>query len=172
MGAFRVAKTKKNKNGKLKVPKEVGGVKVPKKLRKLGKDAVKLVQEPVVADVVAGALLAAAAALREGKDPKGTVSAALNGGMNTAAGGNKDKGKSAGANGGGFRLSDGLKLLALDFARRALEPRETKDEAPQADSPAVPEAPAKPAAPAAAEVPQRAEEPVLAATPGKGRKAG
>ena len=162
-----MAKDKKDKAKKVKVPKEVGGVKVPKKLRKLGDQAVKLAKEPVVAEVVAGALLAAAAALREGKDPKGAVGAALKGGMKTVTGGGKNKGTADGP-----RLSDSLKLIALDFARRAMEPRENKDGAPQqgevpsADAAAAqqPEAPNKP--------PQAAEVPAAGASSGNGRKRG
>ncbi len=150
-------KGEKTKAKKAKLPKEPGSGKVPKKLRKLGEEAVKLAKEPVVAEVVAGALLAAAAALREGKDPKGTVGAALKGGMKMAAGGkNKAKGAAAAAVGGG-RLSDSLKLIALDFARRALEPRdEQSDDGKRDAQPATDSTPAaKPAAPA--EVPQAQE---------------
>jgi hypothetical protein len=105
-----VAKDGKGKKGKkAKVPKEIGGVKVPKKLRKLGNQAVKAVKDPAVSEVVAGALLAAAAALREGKDPKTVVGAAVKSGFKGAA------------SSGGSRLSDGLKLLAMDLAKRTLD---------------------------------------------------
>ena len=107
-----MAKDKAKKGKKTKVPKEIGGVKVPKKLRKLGNQAVKAVKDPAVTEVVAGALLAAAAALREGKDPKTVVGAAVKNGFKSAAGG---------GNGSGTRLSDSLKLLALDFAKRTLD---------------------------------------------------
>ncbi len=54
--------TKKAK--KLKIPKKVGGVKVPKEARKAGNKALKLAAEhPVIGDIVAAGLLAAAAAL-------------------------------------------------------------------------------------------------------------
>ena len=151
---------KGKKDKKNKVPKEIGGVKVPKKLRKLGNEAAKLAREPVVAEVVAGALLAAAAALREGKDPKGTIGAALKGGAKSAVGGGKGKARSDDGEGVG-RLSDSLKLMALDFARRALEPREKTGEAPHGDAPA---------APPVSEVPQRVEVPVLEDTKGTGRR--
>jgi hypothetical protein len=118
-----VAKDGKAKKGKkAKVPKEIGGVKVPKKLRKLGNQAVKAVKDPAVSEVVAGALLAAAAALREGKDPKTVVGAAVKSGFKGAA------------STGGSRLSDSLKLLAMDFAKRTLdgisEKKEQDDNAP------------------------------------------
>lgn len=48
-------------------PKRIAGVKVPKRMRKsLGKTA-RILQHPVVADLVAAALLSAAAAIRENK---------------------------------------------------------------------------------------------------------
>jgi hypothetical protein len=106
-------KVKKAKGGKGKVPKEIGGVKVPKKLRKLGSQAAKAVKDPAVTEVVAGALLAAAAALREGKDPKTVVGAAVKSGFKSAT--------SGGGSGGGMRLSDSLKLLAVDLAKRTLD---------------------------------------------------
>jgi len=155
---------KGKKDKKNKVPKEIGGVKVPKKLRKLGNEAARLAMEPVVAKVVAGALLAAAAALREGKDPKGTIGAALKGGAKSAVGGGKGKARSEGGGDGVGRLSDSLKLMALDFARRALEPREKDDEAA--------DAPVTPAAPPVSEVPQRVEAPVLADFKERGRTGG
>jgi hypothetical protein len=157
-------KGKKDKAKKAKVAKELGGTKVPKKLRKLGDQAVKLAKEPVVAEVVAGALLAAAAALREGKDPRGTVGAALKGGMKTAAGGGRKK--SEGQADGGVRLSDSLKLMALDFARRALEPKADTRAKGDARQDAETAQPAQPAAPG--EVPQAAEEPGVELPGGRG----
>jgi hypothetical protein len=97
-----VAKDGKKKD---KLPKEIGGVKVPKKLRKIGNKAVKLAKEPVVSEVVAGALLAAAAALREG-----------GGGKQSAAGDAVE-----GAKRQAGRLGDSLKVIAIDLARRALD---------------------------------------------------
>ena len=155
-------KGKKNKGGKAKVPKEIGGVKVPKKLRKLGNQAAKAVKDPIVTEVVAGALLAAAAALREGKDPKTIVGAAFKSGFKGAAGNGA---------GGGSRLSDSLKLLAMDLAKRTLDgigekkaKRDSEGADPAAPAPAAgagevradpaseaapqPRAPRKPKAPA------------------------
>lgn len=157
-------KGKKDKSGKaeakkLKVPKEVGGIKVSKKLRKLGDQAVKIAKEPVAAEVVAGALLAAAAAMREGKDPRSTMGAALKGGIKSAAG----KGKTTGDGG---RLSDSLKLIALDFARRALEPKAQSEVKGDAQQDAETAQPAKPAT--RGEVPQAAEEPAVELPGGRG----
>jgi hypothetical protein len=120
-------KGKKNKGGKDKVPKEFGGVKVPKKLRKLGTQAAKAVKDPAVTEVVAGALLAAAAALREGKDPKTVVGAAMKNGFKSATAG--------AGNAGGPRLSDSLKLLAMDLAKRTLDGIGEKKAQRAADAP-------------------------------------
>jgi hypothetical protein len=127
-----VAKDKKNKKAKadkaIKVPKEVGGVKLPKELRKIGKQAVKAAKNPVVSEMAAGALLAAAAALRSGKDPK-AAPGAVAGGAQAAAGG---AGQQA------VRLSDSLKALAIDLARKTLDgiEEQRKAGAAQAESPA------------------------------------
>ena len=51
-----------------KLPKRVAGVKIPKQLRKAGKAAMDLAQQPVVGEFVAAALTAAAASLM--KDTK------------------------------------------------------------------------------------------------------
>lgn len=52
------------KSKKPKIPKKIGGVKIPKQARKAGNKALKLaVEHPVISDVVAAGLLAAAAAL-------------------------------------------------------------------------------------------------------------
>ncbi|HEY9551982.1 hypothetical protein [Allosphingosinicella sp.] len=54
--------TKKSK--KAKIPKKIGGVKIPKGVRIAGDRALKLAAEhPVISDIVAAGLLAAAAAL-------------------------------------------------------------------------------------------------------------
>jgi hypothetical protein len=49
------------KDGKL--PKHIGGVKIPKKLRKRGGEIYALLDNPLVADIVAAGLLAAANAM-------------------------------------------------------------------------------------------------------------
>jgi hypothetical protein len=64
-----------------------------------------------VSETAAAALLAAAAAIREGKDPKGTFQAAV--------GAVADSGREAKREAG--RLSDVLKGVALDIARRSYE---------------------------------------------------
>jgi hypothetical protein len=91
--------------------KAAGAVKLPKGLRKAGKAALKLAEQPVVSEAVAAALLAAAAALR---DPPATKRGAKAAGdaAGDAAG---EAGKQASALGGA------LKAIALDVARRTVE---------------------------------------------------
>lgn len=50
-----------------KLPKRIAGVKIPKKLRKRGGKMVDMLAHPLVADVAAAALLAAAQAIKESK---------------------------------------------------------------------------------------------------------
>lgn len=48
---------------KLKIPKRVGGVKIPKKLRRKAKKALRIVESPELRDAAAAALLAIAQGL-------------------------------------------------------------------------------------------------------------
>jgi hypothetical protein len=59
---------KKDKTPKL--PKKLGGVKLPKELRKTAKSALKLAQNPVAREVMAAALVAGASALAKRKTEK------------------------------------------------------------------------------------------------------
>lgn len=110
-----MAKSEKKKDGKKKgarkaanpIPKEVGGIKVPKELRKAGKKAVELAKDPVVSEVVAAALLSAAAALRAPPSGAGKAKASAEGSQGTAKAANP--------------IGDTLKVLAVDLARRTLE---------------------------------------------------
>jgi hypothetical protein len=129
--------------------KESSGVKIPKPLRKAGKEALKLAREPVVAEIVAAALLSAAAALRGDK---------------TAAGLGKDGSKAAGKAGKAgvkaaaeagreaSKIGDSLRGLALDLARRTLDSWDRP-----AAAPAETAAPGKPKKKA-----KRAKRPVAA----------
>jgi hypothetical protein len=67
-----MAKDKKDtKKKKAKLPKQIGGVKVPKELRGAGGKALKLAKDhPVLGEAVAAGLLAAAAALMEKDEAK------------------------------------------------------------------------------------------------------
>lgn len=105
-------KAKKGKD-KVKIPKRITGVKVPKAVRQAGNAALKLVEQPAVSETVAAALLAAAAALR---DPPATKRAAAN-----SAGAADAAGKEA------MRLGDSLRKMAIDMARRTLDAWESGD---------------------------------------------
>lgn len=61
----------KAKKDKVKIPKTVAGVKIPKELRKAASGAIaKLSQHPAISDIIASGLFAAAAALTEDKTVK------------------------------------------------------------------------------------------------------
>lgn len=99
---------------KAKLPKKVGGVKVPKGLRKAGKAALKIAEKPIVGEAVAAALLGAAAALREppkggGKAVGGAALEASEEALNAAHG-----------------LADSLRAFALNMARATLDALEEK----------------------------------------------
>ncbi|HEY1606628.1 MAG TPA: hypothetical protein VGF77_13630 [Allosphingosinicella sp.] len=117
-----MGKGKDKKKGKGK--KEDNVLKIPKPLRKAGKEALKLAGQPVVSEVVAAALLSAAAALRNGET--------------AARAGRKAAGKAADAAEGASReaskIGDALRGLALDLARRTLD----NWDRPAAEKPASP----------------------------------
>jgi hypothetical protein len=94
---------KKDKKGK----KDEAGVRIPKPLRKAGKEALKLAREPAVAEIVAAALLSAAAALR---GDKGAAKAGKEGAEAAAEVGRRAS-----------KTGDALRTLALDLARRTLD---------------------------------------------------
>ena len=112
-------KDKKSKKGKDKtrVPKRIAGVKVSKAVRKAGKSALKLAEQPAVSEAVAAALLAAAAALR---DPPATKRAAA-----AAADSAGEAGQEA------IRIGDSLRKMAIDMARRTLDAWESADSRPR-----------------------------------------
>jgi hypothetical protein len=91
--------------------KKAGGVKLPKKLRKIGKKAMKLADNPVVSEVVAAALLSAAAALRENDGARRKAVKAGTVALDAAERLSRDSGK----------IGDSLRKLALDLARRTLD---------------------------------------------------
>lgn len=67
---------------KAKLPKKVGGVKIPKELRGA---AAAIAAHPVISDIVAAGLIAAAAALTEGKDVRKAAKAVGEGADEAAA---------------------------------------------------------------------------------------
>ena len=106
-------KKDKAKKGGKKDPakKNEGALHIPKPLRKAGKEALKLAREPVVSEVVAAALLSAAAALRDNK----AAAKAGRKGAEAAADAAAEAGHEA------SKIGDALRGLALDLARRTLE---------------------------------------------------
>jgi urease accessory protein UreF len=111
---------KKGKKDKVRIPKRIAGVKVSKAVRKAGKTALKLAEQPAVSETVAAALLATAAALRDPPAAKRATSTAAD-----AAG---EAGQEA------IRLGDSLRKLALDMARRTLDAWEAAEAKPRGDS--------------------------------------
>src|SRR3954466_10104000 len=102
---------KKDKKAKADKPvKAGGGTKLPKGLRKAGKAAMKLAEQPVVSEAVAAALLAAAAALRDTGATKRAAKATGDAAANAAGA----TGKHASL------LGDALKSVAIDVARRTV----------------------------------------------------
>jgi len=94
--------------------KEAGGIKIPKPLRKAGKEALKLASEPVVSEIVAAALLSAAAALRGDKaGAKAGKGGAGSAGAAGDAAGELGRQRS--------KLGDSMRALALDLARKTLD---------------------------------------------------
>jgi hypothetical protein len=100
-------KVKKGKGKKDEARKDEAGVKIPKPLRKVGKEALKLAREPVVTEIVAAALLSAAAALRGDKPAAGAAKAGGGAAANVA--------------GDAARMGESMRKLAIDLARRTLD---------------------------------------------------
>lgn len=100
-----MAKDGKSKSGdkKLKVPKRIAGVKVPKQARKTANKALEMAENPLVRQVAAAALTAAAAALSEKKVP-------APGGLAPEA-----------PKGTDVKLGDLVALAAMEGARRFLD---------------------------------------------------
>ena len=139
---------KKNKKAKdKKAEKAEGGVKLPKALRKFGDEAVKLAKQPVVSEIAAAALLAAAAALRDNKNFKATAKAAGDAGEAAA----RDAGEAAQQAGrDAAKIGDALRTLALDLARTTLDRVEERVEKKSAKAPAAKPKKTKAKAPAEA----------------------
>lgn len=70
----------KNKDqAAVKLPKRIAGVKVPKSVRSGGEKLVDALSHPLIADIAAAALLAAAAALRDDKGVRRSAAKAKDG---------------------------------------------------------------------------------------------
>lgn len=124
------------KDKKMKVPKRIAGVKVPKKIRKPVNKALAIAENPATRDLAVAALTAAAAALAR----KGAESA-------TRPGKPGEPGTDADRAG---TLTDAVIAAALDGARRLLDKpgREANDAAAPAEPEIVEARPALQAAPA------------------------
>ena len=95
------------KDGKLKVPKRIAGVKVPKKVRKTANKALKLADNPLAMELAAAALAAAAASMKS-----------RNGNARAAAG-DEDQLEAVREQAG--RLRDLIVAAALDGAKRLMD---------------------------------------------------
>lgn len=95
------------KDGKLKVPKRIAGMKVPKKVRKTANQALKVADHPLALELAAAALAAAAASLRKHGGPRAVAAAA------------EDKLDEVKEQTG--KLRDLVAAAALDGARRLME---------------------------------------------------
>lgn len=111
-------KDKKDKAGKL--PKRIGGVKVPKELRKSGAKMVDALSHPLLADVAAAALLAAAAALRDDETLRATAAKARD-----------DAGKSLRALSGEAGAFASLVASAAEAGMRQLKALDTASPSPR-----------------------------------------
>jgi hypothetical protein len=121
------------KDKKMKVPKRIAGVKVPKKLRKPVNKALAIAENPATRDLAVAALTAAAAALAK----KGAESTARP----------RQPGEPSTDTNGAGTLTDVIIAAALDGARRLLD---KQGAAPQAEPEVVEAPPALEASPAGA----------------------
>jgi hypothetical protein len=102
------------KGKKLKIPREVGGVKVPKKLRKKAKQAVKLAKIPMARELAVAGLTAAAAALADSKEARRRA-ARVREEVDEAAGELRRE---------AAKLGDVIRAAAIEGARRLLQEME------------------------------------------------
>jgi hypothetical protein len=123
------------RNGKIKVPKKIGGVKVPKKVRKTANTALKFADHPIAMELAAAALTAAAASLRARKS--GAKAAAA-----TAEEGFDELRDQAG------KLKDLVIAAALDGARRLMDPPPSSPDAPKVEAAKAASAPKRSSKPA------------------------
>jgi hypothetical protein len=120
------------KDKKMKVPKRIAGVKVPKKLRKPVNKALAIAENPATRDLAVAALTAAAALAKKGAESTARPQQPGEPGTDT--------------NGAGT-LTDVIIAAALDGARRLLD---KQGAAPQAEPEVVEAPPALEASPAGA----------------------
>jgi len=97
---------------KTKIPRTVAGLKIPKELRKAGKVARDLSKKPLVADIAAAAMMAAAASLAKSK-------AGRSAGRETAQ-------VASDAAGDALAIGSAVKRALIDAARSLLDNYESK----------------------------------------------
>jgi hypothetical protein len=110
MGKNKDKKGKKKGRKKDASESEAAAPKLPEGLVRAGRAAMKLAEQPVVSEAVAAALLAAAAALRDGPAVKKDAAAG-----EAAQGAGTEPPQQTSA------LGDTLKSIALDVAKRTME---------------------------------------------------
>ena len=105
---------------KVKIPKRIAGVKIPKKVRKRAKRAIKRTGSPIVKELAAAALGAAAQAAADGSLGRGR--------QRDSNGAGADAGEHRGHRGPSVRvrlehnrLGESIRAAALDGIRRFLE---------------------------------------------------
>jgi hypothetical protein len=104
-------KDKDKKHKGKKADKADGALHIPKPLRKAGKEAMKLARQPVVSEVVAAALLSAAAALRDNKTAAKAGAKSADKAVDAAEGAGREA----------LKMGDAMRGLAIDLARRTLD---------------------------------------------------
>lgn len=128
-------KTKGKGKGKAVVPKRVGGIKVPKKLRQSGESFAALLTTPAARQIAADVLIAAAGALVASKGPRRAV-ANLAGNVADAGSAVAETGAKAAATTAGAAQSASAAVadVVTEAARRILPASLGGDEARQGGS--------------------------------------
>lgn len=128
----------KAKKDKVKIPKKIAGVKIPKELRKAASETVaKIAAHPAIREIVATGLVAAAAALTEREAPKKQAKAPREEaeGASDAAGREASKARAAvkaAAGAMGMALLDEIRTSAR--TTKAATPDRNKGTEPTTDS--------------------------------------
>ncbi len=110
------------KDKKLKVPKEVAGIKVPKKLRKTANKAIAMAENPAIRGLALAGLAAAATAIAENAEARRTAGdGARQAGKAAAKTAETVQDAAADAAAGANQLGDLIRAAALEGARRLLD---------------------------------------------------
>jgi hypothetical protein len=106
---------------KVKVPKRIGGVKVPKKLRKQAKRAIEMVDTPAARDLAIAGLAMAAETFIDRRQSNKTAKSAATEAVKQARGGRKALHQAVKNGLDGLELGEVLRAAAAEGARRFLE---------------------------------------------------